>query len=185
MKTRNRSRARSRNLALPGAAMMAGLTLAALLILAAAAARGQTLYPRVGMSASPTEYIDTLESLGHEQDAYLEVRKIRTQSTDDPRLLKRAASMFFERNELDQALEYVQRGIKATNDPSDPHGFSTLSASINRKIAERNLEALRLRRTTEPNNLDLFFQSFFFYRIIKHDHAVRAGCCNCFGAGSI
>ena len=61
MKSRIRSRARSRNLALPGAAMIAGLTLMALLILAATAARAQTLYPRVGMSASPTEYIDTLE----------------------------------------------------------------------------------------------------------------------------
>jgi hypothetical protein len=67
MKNRIRSRARSRNLALPGAAMIAGLTLMALLILVATAARAQTLYPRVGMSASPTEYIDTLEVVPGEE----------------------------------------------------------------------------------------------------------------------
>ena len=67
MKTRTRSRARNRNQALPGAVMIAGLTLMALLFVVANTARGQTLYPRVGMSASPTEYIDTLEVVPGEE----------------------------------------------------------------------------------------------------------------------
>ena len=67
MKNRIRSRARSLNLAPQGAAMIAGLTLLALVVLLAASARGQTLYPRVGMSASPSEYIDVLEVVPGEE----------------------------------------------------------------------------------------------------------------------
>jgi hypothetical protein len=65
MKHHLRSRVRSRKATLPGAAMTTGLILA--LLLAAVAARAQTLYPRVGVSASPTEYIDTLEVVPGEE----------------------------------------------------------------------------------------------------------------------
>lgn len=67
MKNRNRSRVRTRNMTHPGAVLTAGLTILALLTLAASAARAQVSYPRVGISASPTEYIDTLEVVPGEE----------------------------------------------------------------------------------------------------------------------
>lgn len=60
MKPRLRTQARRAADSLPAIALFTGLALVAFLFLFAAIAQAQTAYPRVGLSASPLEYVDTI-----------------------------------------------------------------------------------------------------------------------------
>jgi len=71
MRSRNRTGVRSRSTAAPSMVFAFALVLLAALTLVVGAARAQNLYPRVGMSASPNEYVDTLDVvLGEEFTLY-------------------------------------------------------------------------------------------------------------------
>ena len=61
MKTRLRTKTRNRSESLPALVLITGLALMAVLILFVGMARAQISYPRVGLSASPHEYIDTID----------------------------------------------------------------------------------------------------------------------------
>jgi hypothetical protein len=61
MKSRLRTKTRSRSDSLPAMALISGLALLAFLLLFVSMAQAQVAYPRVGLSASPHEYIDTID----------------------------------------------------------------------------------------------------------------------------